>query len=84
MVDAAGRPGPVAWAADAVVVVDLLDLGIVIEYTAEVEQIDDGYRVGAPEDWTWPPGRVDQWGISLPPSARLKQAQREVLFAASL
>lgn len=58
--------------------------GIVIEYTAEVEQIDDSYRVRGPDDWTWPPGRVDQWGISPPPSARLKQAQREVFFASSL
>jgi catechol 2,3-dioxygenase-like lactoylglutathione lyase family enzyme len=58
--------------------------GIVIEYTAEVEQIDDSYRAGAPSDWTWPPGRVDQWGISAPPSARLKQAQRAVHFAPTL
>jgi len=56
--------------------------GIVIEYTAEVEQIDAGHVARGPEDWTWPPGRVDQWGISAPPSARLKQAQREVLFVA--
>lgn len=54
--------------------------GVVIEYTAEVEQIDDSYRVGSPTDWTWPPGRVDQWGISAPPSAHLKQAQRAVFF----
>ena len=54
---------------------------IVIEYTAEVEQIDDRYQPGQPSDWTWPPGRVDQWGISPPPSARLKEAQRAVLFA---
>lgn len=58
--------------------------GIVIEYTAEVEQIDDSYRAGGPADWTWPPGRVDQWGISAPPSARLKTAQRAVLFAPCL
>lgn len=55
--------------------------GVVIEYTAEVEQIDASYKVGAPEDWTWPPGRVDQWGFAPPPSARLKAAQRAVLFA---
>lgn len=54
--------------------------GEVIEYTAEVEQIDDSYRVGGPGDWTWPPGRVDQWGISQPPSPRLKEAQRSVFF----
>ena len=58
--------------------------GIVIEYTAGVEQIDDSYRVRGPADWTWPPGRVDQWGISAPPSTRLKQAQREVMFMPSL
>ena len=54
--------------------------GEVIEYTAEVEQIDDSHRVRGPADWAWPPGRVDQWGISAPPSARLKEAQRTVFF----
>lgn len=53
---------------------------VVIEYTAEVEQIDDTYKAGQPTDWTWPPGRVDQWGISAPPSSRLKDAQKAVLF----
>jgi len=53
---------------------------VVIEYTAEVEQVDDSYQAGQPSDWTWPPGRVDQWGISQPPSARLKQAQRAIVF----
>lgn len=53
---------------------------VVIEYTAEVEQIDDSYQAGQPGDWTWPPGRVDQWGISAPPSARLKDAQKAVVF----
>ena len=57
--------------------------GTVIEYTAEVEQIDDSYQPGAPSDWTWPPGRVDQWGISAPPSGPLKAAQRAVLFSAT-
>jgi catechol-2,3-dioxygenase len=53
---------------------------IVIEYTAEVEQIDDSYQAGQPSDWTWPPGRVDQWGIAIPPTARLKEAQKAILF----
>lgn len=57
--------------------------GEVIEYTAEVEQIDDSHVPGGPEDWKWPAGRVDQWGISQPPSARLKEAQRQVLFVRS-
>jgi catechol 2,3-dioxygenase len=55
---------------------------VVIEYTAEVQQVDDSYQAGQPSDWTWPPGRVDQWGISAPPSDLLKAAQRAVLFAA--
>ena len=54
--------------------------GVVVEYTAEVQQIDDSYLASQPGDWTWPPGRVDQWGISQPPSARLKEAQRAVVF----
>ena len=54
--------------------------GEVIEYTAEVEQIDDSHRAGGPDDWKWPAGRVDQWGISQPPSPRLKEAQRQVFF----
>jgi catechol 2,3-dioxygenase len=56
--------------------------GFVIEYTAEVEQVDDSYKAGGPEDWKWPAGRVDHWGISAMPSARLKQAQREIGFPA--
>lgn len=54
---------------------------IVIEYTAEVQQVDDSYRARGPSEWKWPPGRVDQWGISTPPSDRLKLAQRAVQFA---
>lgn len=57
--------------------------GFVIEYTAEVEQIDDSYVAGGPADWKWPTGRVDQWGISGPPSSKLKQAQREISFIKS-
>ncbi len=55
--------------------------GIVVEYTAEVEQIDDTYVPGQPSDWTWPPGRIDQWGVGTMPTDHLKQAQRRVLFA---
>lgn len=55
--------------------------GIVIEYTAEVEQVDESYVPRGPAQWKWPPGRVDQWGISPPPGPTLKEAQRRVLFA---
>jgi catechol 2,3-dioxygenase len=56
---------------------------LVVEYTAELEQVDDSYRTGGPEDWKWPPGRLDQWGISQLPSARLKQAQAAIFFKAT-
>lgn len=55
--------------------------GIVIEYTAEVEQVDASYEAHGPEYWKWPAGRFDQWGVSAPPSAALKEAQKRVLFA---
>jgi len=53
---------------------------VVIEYTAEVEQINDSYQAGGPTDWTWPPGRIDQWGIAIPPTDQLKRAQKAILF----
>lgn len=55
--------------------------GVVIEYTADVEQVDESYVSHGPDFWKWPPGRVDQWGISPPPGPALKEAQRRVLFA---
>lgn len=58
--------------------------GFVIEYTADVEQVDDSYVARGPDDWKWPPGRFDQWGISLPPSARLKEAQRQISFSQTI
>jgi catechol 2,3-dioxygenase len=42
-----------------------------IEYTAEVEQVDENYVVRGPDYWRFPPGRSDQWGITGPRSARL-------------
>ena len=56
----------------------------VVEYTAEVARVDATYRVGRPDDWKWPPGRVDHWGVSDPPSDRMKAAQRKIRFAASM
>jgi catechol-2,3-dioxygenase len=55
----------------------------VIEYTADVLQVDDSYRTGGPSDWTWPAGRFDQWGVSKPPSDRIKQAQKKIQFIQS-
>jgi catechol 2,3-dioxygenase len=52
----------------------------VIEYTADIQQVDDTYRTGGPEDWKWPPGRIDQWGVGRNPSERLKAAQKDIFF----
>ena len=55
--------------------------GGVIEYTSEVSRVGDDYRVGSPEDWKWPPGRIDHWGISARDSERMAAAERAVPWA---
>lgn len=55
--------------------------GVVVEYTAEVLQVDESYRFRGPEEWVWPPGRTDHWGISPPKTAACKAAQLAIGFA---
>lgn len=55
--------------------------GVVIEYTAEVLQVDDSYRLRGPEEWVWPPGRTDHWGIAPPKSDDCKRAQISIGFS---
>jgi len=55
--------------------------GFVIEYTAEVMQIEEGYRPHGPDYWVWPPGRTDHWGIAPPKPAYVKDAQLAIRFA---
>jgi catechol 2,3-dioxygenase-like lactoylglutathione lyase family enzyme len=57
--------------------------GFVIEYTAEVLQVDDSYEAHGPEYWVWPPGRTDHWGIAPPKPDYVKIAQLAVRFADS-
>ena len=56
-------------------------VGIVIEYTAEVLQVDDNYVVRGPSEWVWPPGRTDHWGIAPPKADHVKAAQTAVPYA---
>jgi 2,3-dihydroxy-p-cumate/2,3-dihydroxybenzoate 3,4-dioxygenase len=56
--------------------------GGVIEYTAEVSEVGDDYRVGSPEDWKWPPGRMDHWGLSKKDTARTALAEAVFRFKA--
>lgn len=72
-----GRHGP----GDNVFAYFVDPLGFVIEYTAEVLQVDDSYRPRGPSEWVWPPGRTDQWGIAPPKSAACKEAQIAIPFA---
>ena len=55
--------------------------GGVIEYTAEVEEVGDDYKVGGAQDWQWPPGRNDQWGVSARDNARIGAAERNYPWA---
>ena len=54
--------------------------GGVVEYTAEVSEVGDDYKVGGPEDWKWPPGRIDHWGMSKKDTARTSAAERVLRF----
>lgn len=54
---------------------------MVIEYTAEIEQVDESYRVGGPEDWKWPAGRTDHWGIAVGPTERMRTLHDRIAFA---
>jgi 2,3-dihydroxy-p-cumate/2,3-dihydroxybenzoate 3,4-dioxygenase len=54
--------------------------GAVIEYTAEVSEVDEHYKVGGPEDWKWSPGRMDQWGISNKDVAKTSVAEQAYRF----
>lgn len=45
-----------------------------VEYTAEMQQVDASHRPKTPDQWTWPPGRLDHWGISAHPSERMDAA----------
>lgn len=71
-----GRHGPGA----NVYAYYIAPFGPVIEFSTAVEQVPDDYRAGAPEDWTWPPNRIDQWGISDKDFAGLRLAEERFRF----
>ena len=71
-----GRHGP----GDNVFAYFIDPFGVVVEYTAEVEQVDDSHVARGPSHWVWPPGRTDQWGIAPPKPEATKRAQLAILF----
>jgi len=38
-----------------------------------MQQVDDNHRAKTADGWTWPPGRLDHWGISAAPSECMEQ-----------
>lgn len=73
-----GRHGPGA----NVFAYFIAPFGAVVEFSTAVETVPDDYRTGAPEDWTWPAGRIDQWGLSDKAVDQLAAAERNFRFAA--
>jgi catechol-2,3-dioxygenase len=72
-----GRHGP----GDNVFAYFIDPTGTVIEYTAEVLQVDDSYVFRGPTEWVWPQGRTDHWGIAPPKADHVKAAQIAVPYA---
>jgi catechol-2,3-dioxygenase len=48
--------------------------GLVVEYTAEVDQVDDSYEVGGPDDWAQRVSGPDRWGFAPPPNEKIREA----------
>ncbi|WP_313435280.1 VOC family protein [Novosphingobium sp.] len=71
-----GRHGPGA----NVYAYFIAPFGPVIEFSTAVEKVPDDYKVGAPDDWTWPAGRIDQWGISDKDFDGLRRAEERFRF----
>lgn len=71
-----GRHGPGA----NVFAYYIAPFGPVIEFSTAVEKVSPDYRVGTPEDWTWPENRIDQWGLSDKDVAGLRQAEERFRF----
>jgi catechol 2,3-dioxygenase-like lactoylglutathione lyase family enzyme len=71
-----GRHGPGA----NVYAYFIAPFGPVIEFSTAVEKVPDDYRTGEPDDWTWPPNRIDQWGISDKDFEGLRKAEERFRF----
>jgi catechol 2,3-dioxygenase-like lactoylglutathione lyase family enzyme len=71
-----GRHGP----GNNVYAYFIAPFGAVIEFSTAVEKVPDDYQAGSPEDWTWPPNRIDQWGLSDKDNAALRVAEEKFRF----
>ena len=71
-----GRHGPGA----NVFAYFIAPFGPVVEFSTAVEKVGDDYRTGAPDDWTWPENRIDQWGMSNKDTDALRVAEERFRF----
>ena len=71
-----GRHGPGA----NVFAYFIAPFGAVVEFSTAVDKVPGDYRVGAPDDWTWPPNRIDQWGLSDKDLEGLRVAEERFRF----
>jgi 2,3-dihydroxy-p-cumate/2,3-dihydroxybenzoate 3,4-dioxygenase len=71
-----GRHGP----GDNAYAYYIAPFGPVIEYSTPVEIVPEDYQTGAPDDWTWPENRIDQWGMSDKDFAGLRAAEEAFRF----
>jgi 2,3-dihydroxy-p-cumate/2,3-dihydroxybenzoate 3,4-dioxygenase len=71
-----GRHGPGA----NVYAYFIAPFGAVVEFSTAVNKVTEDYPVGAPEDWTWPEGRIDQWGMSDKDNTALRAAEEQFRF----
>ena len=72
-----GRHGPGA----NVFAYFIAPFGAIVEFSTAVEQVGPDYRAGTPDDWTWPPNRIDQWGMSDKQVDALQTAEQRFRFA---
>jgi catechol 2,3-dioxygenase-like lactoylglutathione lyase family enzyme len=71
-----GRHGP----GNNVFAYFIAPFGAVVEFSTAVDTVTEDYPTGGPEDWTWPPRRIDRWGISEKDAASLEIAERQFRF----
>jgi catechol 2,3-dioxygenase-like lactoylglutathione lyase family enzyme len=71
-----GRHGP----GDNVFAYFIAPFGAVIEFSTATNLVDEDYRTGAPDDWTWPDNRIDQWGVSSKDVNAIAEAEKRFRF----
>ena len=71
-----GRHGP----GNNVFAYFIAPFGAVIEFSTPTNPVDDDYRTGTPEEWTWPENRIDQWGVSNKEVATIVEAEKRFRF----